>query len=211
MTERLVIAAAFFFLFLAACAGPSEKTALPSALTPAVALLETQAPVGPAPTAVSVEHDLPPTLPPQKLATPFQPPEGRISRVETQDTSSPVVGPIFPVDPAQPWTPKPGDQGLTRGYAFVDGMNLLVQESNPPQYTLSLEGNLPTPCHALRASIQPADVKRRINIEVYSVADPKTLCTQVLVPFSLQIPLGTLNGEKYAILVNGKEVGSTGP
>ena len=210
MTERIVIVAALLILFLAACSGPAAKTVLPPVLTPAFTPLETQAPAAPALAITAVEQDLPPTLPPEKMATPLQPPQGRISNVETPEPSNVVAGRIFPLDPAQPWSPKPGDKSLTRGQVFLEGMDLLVQESNPPQYTLSLEGSLPTPCHALRARILGADEKQRINVEVYSVADPNTICTQVLVPFNLQIPLGSLSGEKYTILVNGKEVGSSG-
>jgi hypothetical protein len=99
----------------------------------------------------------------------------------------PYPGPQQPY-PA-PWQPQAADQSLKRGEAFVEGMDILVMESFPPQYTLSLQGTLPTPCHQLRVEVAPPDSRNQIQVSVYSVVDPNAICTQVLAPFEASVPL----------------------
>jgi hypothetical protein len=83
----------------------------------------------------------------------------------------------------------------------------LIRESYPPQITLSLQGNLPTPCHNLRAKISEPDAENKINVEVYTVVDPNMMCTQVLKPFQETVELGTFPNGHYSVFVNGELVG----
>jgi hypothetical protein len=110
--------------------------------------------------------------------------------------------------PAMPsYIPQPNDVNLSRAEAFVDEMGLLIRESYPPQITLGISGNLPTPCHQLRANINAPDPENKINVEVYTVVDPAMLCTQVLKPLQENIELGTFPSGHYSVWVNGELAG----
>lgn len=117
--------------------------------------------------------------------------------------------PVYPApDDGQisPWQPRPGDEALTRGEAFVNKHQFLVLESFPPQYLLELEGALPTPCHQLRVDIRPPDAQNRILVEVYSLVDPTAICAQVLSSFQASVKLDHLPAGKYTVLVNNTEI-----
>ena len=51
-----------------------------------------------------------------------------------------------------PFAPQPEDDSRTRGEAFIHEASLVIRESFPPQISVMLRGDLPTPCNALRAS-----------------------------------------------------------
>lgn len=108
---------------------------------------------------------------------------------------------------ASPFAPRPGDEQLKRGEVFLDEASLLIRESFPPQIVLVLRGNLPTPCHELRAEITAPDQENNIAVEVYSVVDPDTVCIQVLEPIEEQIELGTFPSGHYSVWVNGQLAG----
>jgi hypothetical protein len=106
-----------------------------------------------------------------------------------------------------PLEPLPGDENLRREDVFIDSTEILIMESFPPQFSLIIEGNLPTPCHRLRASVEEPDAQNRINVELFTLVDPNHICIQVLSPFSETIPLGSLPDGTYTIIVNGQEIG----
>lgn len=112
---------------------------------------------------------------------------------------------------SQPWEPAAGDDLLTREEVTLTETDLLVQESFPVQYLLSLSGTLPTPCHQLRVTISEPDEKNEINIAVYSLVDPAEICIQVLEKFETNIPLGSYSSGDYSVLVNGEPVGRINP
>jgi hypothetical protein len=118
--------------------------------------------------------------------------------------------PVNSDDPITPKTddtiPRPADSDLTRGAVYLDTINLLTMESNPPQFSLALTGNLPTPCDQLRVAVSPPDVENKIIIEVYSVSDPDAICAEVLKPFTENIPLGRFPSGHYTLWVNGEQV-----
>jgi len=125
---------------------------------------------------------------------------------------SPSISPIttgLPTEalPAMPYAPQPGDANLSRENIFIDEMGLLIRESYPPQVSLSISGNLPTPCHALRAEINAPDAENKINLNVYSVVDPNMLCAQMLKPFQENIGLETYPPGHYTVWVNGELAG----
>ena len=107
-----------------------------------------------------------------------------------------------------PWQPQAADQSLQRGEVFIEEMDILVMESFPPQYLLTLQGTLPTPCHQLRVEVAAPDDQDTVQVEVYSVVDPNAICTQVLSPFQASVPLEGQPTGKYTVMVNGKEAGS---
>lgn len=147
------------------------------------------------------------------------------SAVSTTSTSAPdlpvtgttisdslTVSPIDTYSPAEEppnmqYAPQPKDTGLSRENIFIEEAGLVIRESYPPQISLGISGNLPTPCHRLRAVISKPDVANKINVEVYTVVDPSMICTQVLEPFMENIDLGTFPSGHYFVWVNGELAG----
>ena len=111
----------------------------------------------------------------------------------------------------------PGETwSMQNGFVFINGKKLdepyikpgrRDRESYPPQISLSLEGELPTPCHELRAEIAPPDAENKIQIAVYSVVDRNEACAQVLGPVEESIDLGTFPPGHYSVWVNGELAG----
>jgi len=139
-----------------------------------------------APNAVPLPADSNPSYPSPSYPNPPEAP-----------TESPVAEepiPQLPID------------GLERGAVFLESTDLLKSESLPLQFTLALNGNLPTPCHELRFNVKPPDAENKIMVEVYSVTSPDVICIQVLQPFEENIPLGSFPAGKYTVWVNGNQV-----
>ena len=109
--------------------------------------------------------------------------------------------------PANPLAPKPGDEKLTHGNVFIEESGLMIRESFPPQISLAFSGNLPTPCHELRAVVSEPDEENKISADVYSLVDPDMICTQVLKPFQANMDLGTFPTGHYTVWINGVIVG----
>lgn len=110
-----------------------------------------------------------------------------------------------PSDPNQ-YQPQPSDLNLIRGDAYVTLSDLLIMESMPLQFSLHLQGNLPNPCSLLRISPNPPDAANRINVEVYSLADPAQICVQTTKAYDVNYPLGSYPSGHYILLVNGNQV-----
>jgi hypothetical protein len=106
-----------------------------------------------------------------------------------------------------PFAPEPGDADLTRGNVYINEASLVIRESYPPQISLALSGELPTPCNQLRAEISPPNQENKIFVDVYSVIDPNKVCVQVLEPFEEYIDLGTFPAGHYSVWVNGEMAG----
>jgi hypothetical protein len=106
-----------------------------------------------------------------------------------------------------PFAPKPSDKNLTRGNVTIHEAGLVIRESYPPQVSLSISGDLPTPCHELRVKIDAPDQENKIRADVYSLVDPDKACIQVLEPFQEYIDLGTFPVGHYSVWVNGEMAG----
>jgi len=106
-----------------------------------------------------------------------------------------------------PFSPKPGDAELTRGNVFLSEVSLVIRESYPPQISLSISGDLPTPCHKLRTKIASPDQENKIMVDAYSVVDPHAVCIQVLEPFQEYVDLGTFSSGHYSVWVNAELAG----
>jgi len=126
---------------------------------------------------------------------------------DTAVTSPPGANMSDNEPPANPFAPQAGDQDLVRGQVYLDQSSLIVRESFPPQISLALSGNLPTPCNFLRVEVNEPDSENKIAVDVYSLADPDTMCVQVLSPFEESIDLGTFPTGHYSVLVNGEVAG----
>ncbi len=126
------------------------------------------------------------------------------------DPNAPVDSGLDPAGSTMPsnenFAPMPSDEGMTRGEAYLDDVELLTLESYPPQFTLNIKGNLPTPCYQLRIAVSEPDAENKVNVEIYSIADPDQTCTQVLAPFEVNYSLGTFPTGTYSLWVNGEKV-----
>ncbi len=140
---------------------------------------------------------LTPASPPQDRVVTSPPDRGVISSTE-QPVTRPDLPPIY--------APRPGDEQLERGEVYLDSVDLMAMESYPPQFSLLLKGNLPTPCHQLRVVYHEPDTQNRILLEVYSLADPQAVCVQMLQPFEQSIYLGSFPAGHYTVWINGKQV-----
>ena len=96
---------------------------------------------------------------------------------------------------------------MTRSNVYINDASLVIRESYPPQISLSIKGDLPTPCHELRAAVAEPDHDNEIVVDVYSVADSTKVCTQVLEPFEEYIDLGTFPNGHYSVWANGELAG----
>lgn len=105
-----------------------------------------------------------------------------------------------------PYAPRPGDGNLVSGNVYIDRADLLTLESYPLQFLLSVSGSLPDPCHHLRATVDVSESQNRIDVQVYSLADPETMCIQVLEPFDINLPLGSFPAGEYELYLNGEKV-----
>jgi hypothetical protein len=122
--------------------------------------------------------------------------------------SSATPKPTYP-DPASPnlptsgdYIPSPADSALTRGEVFLDRAEIITMESYPLQFLLHFQGNLPTPCHSLRISVSQPDSENKMNVDVYSVFDPNTICVQALAPFDVNFSIGSYPTGHYFLYVN---------
>jgi len=145
---------------------------------------------------------------PLPLATLASPPTAAPPEPSPASPDAPVSSdrPFIPRPPA--WEPQAGDEQLERAEVFVDEFNLLILESYPPQYSLSLKGSLPTPCHKLRIRLHPPNPDRRIVVEVYALLDPdpNLVCIQVLEPFSATLTLEVQESGHYTVWINDQQV-----
>ncbi len=103
------------------------------------------------------------------------------------------------------------------GSIYIDDA-FIERNADTGQYSVRLSGNLPTPCHQLKSNVQPPDENGQINVNVFSVSSPDSMCIQVLEPFSLTVPLefegmdaGALESGEYTVLVNGEAIGTIQP
>jgi hypothetical protein len=130
----------------------------------------------------------------------------------TPDPDTPVTSPpgdnVSTNEPVlNPFAPQPGDAGFTRGTVYLNKVDLLIRESFPPQLSLVMQGDLPTPCNELRVEVREPDPQNKITVDVYSVVDPSQVCVQVLEPFEEAIDLGTFPTGHYTVWVNGQMAG----
>jgi hypothetical protein len=106
-----------------------------------------------------------------------------------------------------PFSPQPNDTKFSRGNMIINESGIVIHESYPPQISLALSGDLPTPCHQLRAQINAPNREKSIVVDVYGVVDPTRICSEVLKPFEEYIDLGTFPSGHYSVWLNGGPIG----
>lgn len=103
---------------------------------------------------------------------------------------------------------KPSDSdGMVPVLAPIDGVEINVAESYPPQYFLHVTSGLPNGC----VKFDHYDVERdgkTIKVKVWNLApqDPNTICTMIYGVKEHNIALGSdfVSGETYTVIVNDK-------
>jgi hypothetical protein len=113
------------------------------------------------------------------------------------------------VIPISGYEPQPTDSKLTRDVAIVEmaESQLIITDTVTTQAEAVLVGTLPGPCHTLRVVVTPADASNIINIEAYSLVDPKVNCINRIESFKASIPLGNYASGIYTVNVNGSQLG----
>ena len=139
--------------------------------------------------------------------------DGRVTRGEGRGTAH-AEQPVdsdratltpAPVDDSIPADPGgiPAEPGATlRSPFYLDETELLILESYPYQLRMIIRGSLPTPCATLHWSVEPADERGRIQVELYSLQDPNLTCIQILHSIEETIPLGSYTEGDYSIWIN---------
>lgn len=133
--------------------------------------------------------------------------------VAAPESPTPVV--VLPVDgdapvsSDDPVAPSPPSNLVVTGpvdAAEIEA-DLLLLESYPVQYLLTLRGFSPTPCHQVLTTRNEPNAQNEIHIEAVFAADPDQMCIQVLAEFSTSINLGSFPaGETFTVWVNGVQV-----
>lgn len=167
----------------------------------------------PTATATGVPDAAPPSEP---AAEPMQPaPAGSVEPVRPD---SPVSA--TPSDPS-PKAPEPTPNligaatlpisnllplpdGTVRAEAPIDGLDILVMESYPPQYGLHIQAGLPSGC-AKEAGYEASRSGNVITVKIYNSmpADPVP-CTMIYGMYNISLNLGGdyTPGETYTVVVN---------
>jgi hypothetical protein len=99
------------------------------------------------------------------------------------------------------------------GPVYIDHASLFYQGADPVQVSLTLSGDLPTPCHQPRWTVTAGDAT--IAISLWSIPG-EGMCAAVLEPFELIIPLDDaiagspveLNGEPVGIVAGAGDIGA---
>ncbi len=95
---------------------------------------------------------------------------------------------------------------LKKGSVVIESQ-AVAYDAAKNQALLNMSGSLPTPCHKLQSDVAQPTAENRIDVSVYSLVNPNTICTQVIKPFEASVPLGTLTTGKYTVYVNNAKVG----
>jgi hypothetical protein len=95
---------------------------------------------------------------------------------------------------------------LKKGSVVIDSQ-AVSYDAAKNQALLNLSGGLPTPCHKLQTDVAQPTADGRIDVSIYSLVNPNTICTQVIKPFEAAVPLGALPAGKYTVYANNAKVG----
>ena len=127
-------------------------------------------------------------------------------------TQTGITSATYPTDTTAGTRPEPVDETTTRATestpevlpAYISNVEVSILESYPPQVSVEIDGDHPTPCH--QTLIEVTEDGSDYTVMVWSVApEPGTLCAQVLEPFEEVVPIG--NGFEpgdYTVTVNGE-------
>jgi hypothetical protein len=165
-------------------------------------------PTGVPPTATPpAPTDVPPTATPPQVQAPAP---TATPGPDTPVTSDPTAAPGSPIPSEPPFTvtPAPTQATLPPGRyaeaAPIDGLDVRVAESFPPQYFLHIVAGLPSGC-AEQYTHSFTRNGNAIEVEVLnSFPEGGTFCTAIYGTYELNIALGSdfISGQTYTITVN---------
>ena len=89
------------------------------------------------------------------------------------------------------------------GEFFIDGLAVRQAESHPVQLFLDVQGHAPTPCHTVAYDV--GSTGQNILVHLTTVEQTGMMCTQVLVPHEVSVPLGAAEDFPVTIDVNDGE------
>jgi hypothetical protein len=98
-----------------------------------------------------------------------------------------------------PFAPQEGDSEMNKEKAYVESTSW-----DEKTETLTISGELPSPCNQLRINISLAS--EEINLEVYSLLPKDSICSQVLEPFEANLVFKNYSNEKYPVSINGEKI-----
>ena len=134
-------------------------------------------------------------------------PDGGPGTTPGQD---PTVGPDTPI-PSEPIftvTPAPAQPSLPAGRyaeaAPIDGLDVRVAESFPPQYFLNIKAGLPSGCAQQYTHSFTRDGNEIEVLVLNSFPDGNPVCTAIYGIYEVNIALGSdfVSGQTYTISVN---------
>jgi hypothetical protein len=108
-----------------------------------------------------------------------------------------------------PYLPQSGDETMLRGDAEIVSISVLMAETLPPDFSISLAYRLPTTCYQLRVTISQPDSQNRIQLGIYGLVPKDKPCNMMalLTPQEASIGLGSFPAGHYTVWVNGQQVG----
>ena len=203
MPAKYMLSLLMIAVLLGACATFSPRIIPAPTQTPDMSASKAYPGPGSQPVSKSVPYPEQPSLP--AAEAPY-PPQKEVQPPVDVKKPYPRPGEDLTV-PTTAYAPQPGDEKLMQGKVYLDNMQILALDSNPPQFSLSLSGNLPTPCHKLRVKVNPPGADKKIQVEVYSVFDPAEMCIQMLELLRASVPLQGFPSGTYQVLVNSHPTG----
>ncbi|MDY7104241.1 MAG: hypothetical protein S0880_23900 [Actinomycetota bacterium] len=101
---------------------------------------------------------------------------------------------------AEPASPA-GEIDVQRSTVLIDDVDIVLAPP-PEEPTLTVKGQLPTPCH--RPAWDVVDhLDDEVDVDLYTLVDAHALCTQVVEPFDVTIPLRS-RGALHRVTINGR-------
>lgn len=167
----------------------ATATAVPDSVPPAEPVAE-PTPVPPADAVEPSEPDAPVSATPSEPVTNVPGPE------PTPDLIGAATLPISNVLPLP--------AGTVRAEAPIDGLDMVVMESFPPQYGLHIQAGLPSGC-AKQGGYEATRAGNVITVKVYnSMPDGPVACTMIYGMYNISLNLGSdyTPGETYTVVVN---------
>lgn len=94
----------------------------------------------------------------------------------------------------------PGGTTVTKPI-HIETVDIRIAESYPPQLFAEVTGYLPDGCTVpLDPEISRSD--NTITVTILGERDPDAMCTQVLIDYHKNIPLGSVDPGEYTVIVN---------
>jgi hypothetical protein len=114
----------------------------------------------------------------------------------TDEASAPTTEPA-------PLTADPTADSVAvqRSSVLIDDVDIVLAPP-PAEPTLTVKGQLPTPCHRPAWDVV-GGADDEVDVDVYTLVDAHALCTQVIEPFDVTIPL-TSRAVLQRVTVNGR-------